>query len=71
MVLSKYVAFARISATHGRYDRGELYGRMAFFVVILGVFSSLWRAARRGGAGRLRPTRRVSCGIWRAPNGSC
>jgi len=49
MVLRKYVAFARISATHGRYDRTELYGRMAFFVVILGVFSSLWRATREAG----------------------
>jgi ABC-2 type transport system permease protein len=49
MVLSKYVAFARISATHGRYDRTELYGRVAFFVVILGVFSSLWRATREAG----------------------
>jgi ABC-2 type transport system permease protein len=49
MSLSKYVAFARISATHARYDRAELYGRMAFFVVILGVFSSLWRATREAG----------------------
>jgi ABC-2 type transport system permease protein len=49
VVLSKYVAFARIAATHGRYDRAELYGRMAFFVVILGVFSSLWRATREAG----------------------
>ena len=49
MVLLKYVAFARISATHGRYDRTELYGRMAFFVVILGVFASLWRATREAG----------------------
>ena len=49
MSLSKYVAFARISAAHGRYDRTELYGRMVFFVVILGVFSSLWRATREAG----------------------
>ena len=47
--LSKYVAFARISAAHGRYDRTELFGRMLFFVVILGVFSSLWRATREAG----------------------
>jgi ABC-2 type transport system permease protein len=49
VTLSKYAAFARISAIHGRYDRAELYGRMAFFVVILGVFSSLWRATREAG----------------------
>jgi ABC-2 type transport system permease protein len=49
VVLWKYVAFARISATHGRHDRTELYGRMAFFVVILGVFASLWRATREAG----------------------
>jgi hypothetical protein len=49
MVLLKYLAFARISATQGRYDRTELYGRMAFFVVILGVFASLWRATREAG----------------------
>ena len=49
MALLKYVAFARISATHGRYNRTELYGRMAFFVVILGVFASLWRATREAG----------------------
>jgi len=47
--LSKYLAFARIAATHARYDRTELYGRIAFFVVILGVFSSLWRATREAG----------------------
>ena len=49
MLLSKYVAFARISATRGRYDRAELYGRIAFFVVVLGVFASLWRATREAG----------------------
>ena len=37
-------------------ERGELYGRVVFFAVILGVFSSLWRAAARGGhADRGRP----------------
>lgn len=43
-VVAKYSAFARIAATNARRDRGELYGRIAFFVVILGVFSSLWGA---------------------------
>jgi ABC-2 type transport system permease protein len=49
VALSKYLAFARIAARHGRYDRTEVYGRMAFFVVILGVFSSLWRVTREAG----------------------
>jgi ABC-2 type transport system permease protein len=40
----KYAAFVRIAATSARRDRSELFGRVAFFAVILGVFSSLWRA---------------------------
>jgi ABC-2 type transport system permease protein len=48
-VVDKYAAFARIASRHARRDRGELYGRMAFFVVILGVFSSLWRATGEAG----------------------
>ena len=46
---SRYLAFARIAATQARRARGELYGRMAFFAVILGVFSSLWRAVAEAG----------------------
>ena len=46
---AKYVAFARISATQARRERSELYGRMVFFAVILGVFSSLWRAVAEAG----------------------
>ena len=45
----KYLAFVRISLTHARRDRGELYGRAVFFTVILGVLSSLWRAAGESG----------------------
>jgi ABC-2 type transport system permease protein len=45
----KYLAFAWIAAAEGRRDRAELYGRMVFFVVIIGVFSSLWRATREAG----------------------
>lgn len=40
----KYWAFARIAARQQLSERGELYGRALFFAVILGVFSSLWRA---------------------------
>ena len=45
----KYLAFVRISRTHARRDRGELYGRAMFFVVILGVLASL--CARQAKAG--------------------
>ena len=46
---SKYVAFARVATALARRDRGELYGRVLFFAVILGVFSSLWRAVAEAG----------------------
>jgi ABC-2 type transport system permease protein len=47
--LAKYGAFAAIAATQAARVRGELYARMAFVVVILGVFSALWRAASEAG----------------------
>jgi ABC-2 type transport system permease protein len=47
--LARYSAFSRIAATQARRERNELYGRMAFFVVILGVFSSLWRVVAEAG----------------------
>ena len=47
--LMKYAAFFRVAAARARQDRGELIGRMLFFAVILGVFSSLWRAAAGAG----------------------
>ena len=47
--LAKYAAFARIAARQARRDRGELYGRVVFFAVMLGVFASLWRATREAG----------------------
>ena len=48
-VVAKYGAFARIAATQARRERADLYGRMAFFAVILGVFSSLWHAVAEAG----------------------
>jgi len=39
-VIATYAAFSRIAVAHARRERGELYGRVAFFAVILGVFSS-------------------------------
>ena len=46
---AKYAAFSRISANEAQRERHELYGRMVFFAVILGVFSSLWRAVAEAG----------------------
>src|SRR5262249_29686892 len=48
-IVAKYGAFFRIAAARATRERGELYGRMVFFAVILGVFSSLWRAAAEAG----------------------
>jgi ABC-2 type transport system permease protein len=48
-VVLKYVAFFRVSAAEARRERGELYGRVVFFAVILGVFSSLWHAVGEAG----------------------
>jgi ABC-2 type transport system permease protein len=47
MTASKYLAFARIGVRQALSERGELFGRAAFFVVMLGVFSALWRAVDR------------------------
>jgi ABC-2 type transport system permease protein len=46
---AKYVAFSRVAIAQVRHERGDLAGRVAFFAVILGVFSSLWRAAAEAG----------------------
>jgi ABC-2 type transport system permease protein len=45
----KYWAFAKIAAREAATDRGDLYGRSLFFVVILGVFAALWRAVAESG----------------------
>jgi len=47
--MAKYVAFSRIAIAQARRERGELYGRVVFFAVILGVFSSLWHAVAEAG----------------------
>ena len=47
--LAKYAAFARIAASQARRERADIYGRIVFFAVILGVFSSLWRAVAEAG----------------------
>jgi ABC-2 type transport system permease protein len=48
-VVLKYLAFFRVAAAEARRDRGELYGRVMFFAVILGIFSSLWHAVAEAG----------------------
>ena len=47
--VSKYVAFSRVAAAQAWHERGDIAGRVAFFAIILGVFSSLWRAAGEAG----------------------
>jgi ABC-2 type transport system permease protein len=47
--VAKYLAYSRITTSQARRERGELYGRIVFFAVILGVFSSLWRAVAEAG----------------------
>lgn len=42
--MTKYGAFARIGFETTQAGPGELAARVAFFFMILGVFSSLWRA---------------------------
>jgi ABC-2 type transport system permease protein len=46
---TKYWAFARIALREASAARGELYGRGLFLVVLLGVFSALWRAVAEAG----------------------
>jgi len=46
---SKYLAFARVARRLASRERAEIYGRVAFFGVILAVFSSLWRAVAESG----------------------
>ena len=46
--MSKYLAFAKLGLREARAEPGELLGRVLFFVLILGVFSSIWRAVATG-----------------------
>src|SRR5262245_30696934 len=45
----KYLAFFRIGAAQALRQRVELYGRLVFVAVILGVFSALWKAVAEAG----------------------
>lgn len=48
--MNKYMAFARLGFRQARAEPGELLGRAVFFVLILGVFSSIWRAVAESSA---------------------
>jgi ABC-2 type transport system permease protein len=48
-LIAKYAAYSRAAVAEARRERGELYARVVFFAVILGVFSSLWRAVAEAG----------------------
>lgn len=48
---NKYLAFARLGFAESRAALPELYARVAFLVVILGVLSALWNAVAASGAG--------------------
>lgn len=52
--MSKYRAFATLGFRQARAEPGELLGRAFFFVLILGVFSSVWRAVAESGASAAR-----------------
>jgi len=47
--VAKYAAFSRVAIAQVRHQFGDLAGRVAFFAVVLGVFSSLWRAVAEAG----------------------
>ena len=49
--MSKYMAFATLGFRQARAEPGELLGRAIFFVLILGVFSAVWRAIAESGVG--------------------
>ena len=48
--MKKYVAFARLGFRQAWAEPGELLGRALFFVLILFVFASIWRAVAESGA---------------------
>jgi viologen exporter family transport system permease protein len=52
--MNKYTAFARLGFRQARAEPGELLGRVLFFVLILGVFSAIWRAVAESGASTAR-----------------
>ena len=53
--MNKYMAFATLGFRQARAEPGELLGRALFFVLILGVFSAVWRAVAESGVSTARP----------------
>jgi ABC-2 type transport system permease protein len=47
--MRKYMAFATLGFRQARAEPGELLGRALFFVLIVGVFSAVWRAVAESG----------------------
>jgi ABC-2 type transport system permease protein len=54
--IRKYTAFARIGFAATQAGWGELAARVGFFFMILGVFSSLWRAVGENTGGATNAT---------------
>jgi ABC-2 type transport system permease protein len=52
---AKYLAFARLGFREARAEPGELLGRVAFFAMILGVFSAVWRGVAESSPGTRDP----------------
>ncbi|MGH7678208.1 MAG: ABC-2 family transporter protein [Gemmatimonadaceae bacterium] len=57
----KYIAFAALGFRQARAEPGELLGRVVFFVLILGVFSAVWRAVAEAGGSVQRDPREM---LW-------
>jgi ABC-2 type transport system permease protein len=62
--VSKYLAFAKLGLREARAEPGELLGRVLFFVLILGVFSSIWRAVAESTATMGQPTGQRGEMLW-------
>jgi len=46
---AKYLAFVRLAMIQACHQRAEVFGRIGFFAIVLGVFTSLWRAVEGAG----------------------
>ena len=59
--IAKYTSFAALGFRQARAEPGELLGRVVFFVLILGVFSAVWRAVAEAGGSVQRDPREM---LW-------
>ena len=53
--MRKYLAFAQLGFREARAEPGEILGRIAFFAMLLGVFSAVWKAAAESAPGLRDP----------------